>query len=264
MKYFIDTEFIEGKQKYSLFAKNTIELISIGIVSEEDKVNGMEYCRHYYAISKDFNIKEAWNRYDLEVSEEIGAEQTKVYWLRDNVLKPIWKELLAIEYNEIGGFENHKPVYSNEDFTYREVKRLIKKYGKTTEEIAKEIEEFCKPKTNRTSPEFYSYFADYDWVVFCWLFGKMIDLPKDFPKYCRDLKQTLDDKANSFTSMELSKLVHPDCEHNVFELLGNPEFNLTNLGCLKSHKDYPKQNNEHHALSDARWNYELYKFLNKV
>lgn len=24
---------------------------------------------------------------------------------------------------------------------------------------------------------------------------------------------------------------------------------------------YPKQTNEHNALADARWNYELYKFL---
>ena len=29
-------------------------------------------------------------------------------------------------------------------------------------------------------------------------------------------------------------------------------------------KIYPKQTNEHHALSDARWNYELYKFLNTL
>ena len=59
MKYFIDTEFLEGTQKESfptsLFRKNTpptIDLISIGIVDE----NG----REYYAISKDFNLKEAW------------------------------------------------------------------------------------------------------------------------------------------------------------------------------------------------------------
>lgn len=41
------------------------------------------------------------------------------------------------------------------------------------------------------SPEFWGYYADYDWVVFCWIFGKMIDLPKGFPMYCRDLKQSL-------------------------------------------------------------------------
>lgn len=25
--------------------------------------------------------------------------------------------------------------------------------------------------------------------------------------------------------------------------------------------NYPKQTNEHNALADARWNFELYKFL---
>ncbi len=27
---------------------------------------------------------------------------------------------------------------------------------------------------------------------------------------------------------------------------------------------YPKQTNTHHALSDAKWNKELYEFLNKL
>jgi 3'-5' exoribonuclease-like protein len=38
-------------------------------------------------------------------------------------------------------------------------------------------------------PEIWGYFADYDWVVFCQLFGRMVDLPKGFPMYCMDLKQ---------------------------------------------------------------------------
>ena len=37
------------------------------------------------------------------------------------------------------------------------------------------------------------------------------------------------------------------------------EVNITNQGLI-----YPKQTNEHNALSDARWNYELYKFLNRL
>ena len=40
-------------------------------------------------------------------------------------------------------------------------------------------------------PEFWGYYCDYDWVVFCWLFGRMVDLPSNFPKYCLDLKQLL-------------------------------------------------------------------------
>jgi len=44
------------------------------------------------------------------------------------------------------------------------------------------------------TPEFWGYYADYDWVVFCWLFGTMMDLPPGWPMYCRDLKQLLDER----------------------------------------------------------------------
>ena len=56
MKYFLDTEFLEGAQKkWFEQTKPTIDLISIGIVCEDG--------REYYAISKDFNLKEARNRF---------------------------------------------------------------------------------------------------------------------------------------------------------------------------------------------------------
>jgi hypothetical protein len=38
-------------------------------------------------------------------------------------------------------------------------------------------------------PEFWGYFADYDWVLVCQLFGRMIDLPNGWPMFCRDLEQ---------------------------------------------------------------------------
>ena len=77
-------------------------------------------------------------------------------------------------------------------------------------------------------PEFYGYYSDYDWVVFCWIFGRMIDLPKHFPKYCRDFKQTMD-----------------------------------TFGIKKS--DLPKQSGtEHHALADARWLAEVFKYTTEV
>lgn len=40
-------------------------------------------------------------------------------------------------------------------------------------------------------PEIWGYFADYDWVAFCQLFGKMVDLPDGFPMFCLDLKQAM-------------------------------------------------------------------------
>lgn len=74
-----------------------------------------------------------------------------------------------------------------------------------------------------TKPEFWGYYADYDWVVFCQLFGAMIDLPKGWPMYCRDIKQLCDSA-------------------------GNPRL--------------PKQTStEHNALNDARWNKQAWEFL---
>ena len=85
--------------------------------------------------------------------------------------------------------------------------------------IASQVMSFVGNK----KPEFWGYYADYDWVVFCQMFGTMINLPKGWPMYCRDLKQWCDD-------------------------LGNPK--------LPKHKSA-----EHNALSDAKWNAEVYTFL---
>lgn len=41
-------------------------------------------------------------------------------------------------------------------------------------------------------PEFWGYYADYDWVVFCWLFGAMVDLPDGYPMFCRDIRQLME------------------------------------------------------------------------
>ena len=271
MNYFIDTEFLEGTQK-RMFGetKPTIDLISIGIVCEDG--------REYYAISKDFNLKEAWNRYDWKqkkVSDGIPGAY-KDYWIRDNVLKPIYDELIKLEIDNYQGFVD--PLYEIEiDFTYSNFKRLIKKYGKTNKQIAEEIKMFISLKditggfgtrlpldnSNREyedrmnnllvenfyyKPEFYGYYADYDWVAFCWLFGKMIDLPKWFPYYCIDLKQTLDGKANNVNPL-------------VFNSIKNEPTFLNKIDWIKNNPNYPKQTNEHSAIHDARWNFELYKFL---
>ncbi len=39
--------------------------------------------------------------------------------------------------------------------------------------------------------EIWAYYADYDWVAFCQLFGKMINLPAFLPMFCLDLKQEM-------------------------------------------------------------------------
>lgn len=73
------------------------------------------------------------------------------------------------------------------------------------------------------SPIWWGYFADYDWVVFCQLFGRMIDLPKGWPMYCMDVKQL-----------------------------------AVELGASR----LPKQDGvEHHALADAIWTRDVWRFL---
>ena len=279
MRYFLDTEFLEGTQKkWFGQTKPTIDLISIGIVAEDG--------REYYAISKDFNLKEAWNRYDIKSMSGKGGigENTrdKIYWIRDNILKPIYNELVL---HHTSADWYHKNPHLGEkvndgrwlEFNYKSLKWLISKYGKSNKQIAEEIKEFCKPieghiysvgldsyeqvnigRPNtivpakcwtetigkRTAPEFYGYYCDYDWVVFCWLFGKMIDLPKGFPMYCIDLKQELDRIQKIKFGLNLYK-----------GSLAND---------IKTLPNYPKQTNEHNALADARWNRQLYNFLNTL
>lgn len=38
-------------------------------------------------------------------------------------------------------------------------------------------------------PELWAYYADYDWVALCQLYGTMLDLPKGWPMFCLDVKQ---------------------------------------------------------------------------
>lgn len=51
-------------------------------------------------------------------------------------------------------------------------------------EIAQDVHMFCGEK-----PEFWGYFAAYDWVVLSQLYGRMIDLPGGWPQYCMDVMQ---------------------------------------------------------------------------
>jgi 3' exoribonuclease, RNase T-like len=72
-------------------------------------------------------------------------------------------------------------------------------------------------------PVFWGYFPAYDWVLFSGLFGGMNDLPFAFPHLCLDIKQW---------AIEL----------------GDPEL--------------PRQTDtRHHALADARWTRDAWRFL---
>lgn len=64
----------------------------------------------------------------------------------------------------------------------------------TRVEAAAHIREFVSSYPGE--PEFWGYYADYDWVVFCQLFGAMINLPKGWPMFCRDVIQLCKEMGN--------------------------------------------------------------------
>jgi hypothetical protein len=50
--------------------------------------------------------------------------------------------------------------------------------------IAKEIKDFVG-----IDPEWWGYFADYDFVLLCQLYGSMLSVPQTWPQFCLDVKQ---------------------------------------------------------------------------
>ncbi len=85
------------------------------------------------------------------------------------------------------------------------------------------VQTFVALESGELKPEFVTWYGDYDWVALCQLFGSMSDLPDGWPMYAVDLKQWVD-------------------------TVGNPR--------LPS-----KPKNEHNALADARWNRQIYEWL---
>jgi len=233
MKFFIDTEFIEGfsasyyKLPVSFKQRHYIDLISIGITDESG--------REYYAISNEFNPDHADK------------------WVQDNVLYPIMAEN--------GYSKNLSNLHGCLGYESHAIKRVQKRIGKSNQQIAKEVLDFIygfdfsnadrysetalDANMKRNTPiEMYGYYSGYDWVLFCSLFGRMIDLPKYFPMYCRDLKQIIDEKVYRMTEGFV-----PDA---TFE---------NKLNYVKQLKEYPKEVDEHNALADARWNKKLFDFI---
>ena len=73
--------------------------------------------------------------------------------------------------------------------------------------------------------EIWAYFAAYDWVVFCQVFGTFMDLPEGCPRFCHDLMQW-----------------------------------WTHLGFPRGVKP-PHGAKVHDALADADWNHKFYDNL---
>lgn len=148
MKFWFDTEFIDDGK--------TVELLSIGIVSEDG--------REYYAEA-------------AETDRALACE-----WVKENVFPGLTGPVMP------------------------------------KHQIAREIVSFAG-----ASPEFWAYYAAYDWVVLCQLYGRMMALPRHWPQYCNDLKQLVMG-------------------------LGNPRL-------------LEQTENKHNALADAKWCLSAWKHL---
>lgn len=216
MDYYIDTEFIEGFHK-PLFGKRRhfIDLISIGIVAEDG--------REYYAISNEFNHKDASQ------------------WVKDTVIKKLPRKYFN------GHNVDEAILWKSNKQIAEEVKRFIYKGS----ECSKRPELWGKD----IPINFYAYYADYDWVLFCSLFGTMIDLPKGFPMYCLDLKQMLDESVMNLPLV--------NSEFSLLHIRERSTF-TERLEDIKKFHGYPKQTNEHNAIDDARWNKQLHDFIKKL
>lgn len=192
MKYFFDTEFIEDGK--------TIDLISIGIVEES---NGDSYENRTLYLQ------------NSECSFQLASD-----WVWRNV----YPHLIHFDMRGTRSCHGVETVRDSGLSRSRSTKCGNVKspcMWATRDEIRDAVLDFVNVKDNGL-PEFWGYYADYDWVVFCQLFGSMMQLPKGFPMYCRDLKQLLDEN-------------------------GNPRFQ--------------KDSDTHHALSDAEWICETYNSI---
>lgn len=143
--------------------------------------------REYYAISKDFN--------PLKAND----------WVKANVI-------------------THLPLQGVDLSVYpiKTESHIVDFAWKKRGEIKSDLMDFCDSQAYGR-PEFWGYYSAYDHVALCQLFGMMIDLPKSWPFYTRDLIQW--------------------CDH-----LGSPRLPEQGKG-------------EHHALADAKWNKQAWEFL---
>lgn len=206
--YYIDCEFIElperkkvvpvqeamtGGETELITLPATIILISIGIVDSRG--------REYYTVNTEADISEAST------------------WVRENVLEKMPE--YDKSYRDLRGYKFGK------DYTHPTLGKPQEK--KTIQDIKKELLFWLGQENNVPEEcEFWGYYCDYDWVVFCWIFGTMMQLPKGLPMYCRDLKQLMD------------------------SALLDKEWKQTNC---------PDPEGEHNALIDANWNKKLHKAI---
>jgi hypothetical protein len=150
VRIFYDCEFLEDGR--------TIELISIGLVADDD--------REYYAAASDA----PWERI------------RKHDWLVRNVVPhlPVTGRTSLDSYlaNHPNSYPRPSIEFVGPDLTDSRVK--------PRQVIANEVRDFILATPG---PELWAWYGAYDHVVLCQLWGTMMHLPEGIPMWTNDLKQ---------------------------------------------------------------------------
>lgn len=196
MRIFYDCEFIEDGR--------TIDLISIGMVREDGE--------ELYLVNE-------------EIDSWVNGEESPLYrkityhrWLMDNVVPHL---PLRINRNGKPMFDRdsyHLDMDSNLVVSMRYIRNAVRDFVLEGVDVERGDE-----------AELWAYYAAYDHVTICQLFGPMMVLPAGFPKQTNDIQQ------------EHGRLLR-EGKHPTGVLPEQPE-------------------GQHNALYDARWNMQAWKSL---
>ena len=197
-RFYIDLEFIERGHKHP------IELISIGIVSEDG--------REFYAVSTEFNPRHASQ------------------WVKDNVIACLPKRYVGHPMDGGGSprlFEEAKAWKSRSQIRdgiarfvgYERHATQSNRHGLLGlwDRLVGRQEVKYTAKSSDDFPEFFGEWCAYDHITFCQIFGTMMDLPQGFPMRTRDIIQTAEDELG-IPSDRLPPSLETDGNHNA--LLG--------------------------------------------
>lgn len=166
-------------------------------------IEGYREDRHFVDLISIGIIKENGEQY-FAYSKEYDYEEASD-WVKENVIAPLYKkaDLAAVKYIDVTNFHRFS--------------------GKSIQRIAEDIKKFLVEE----DLVLYGYYSSYDHLLLSSLFGTMMDLPKNFPMYTRDIMQIIE-------GQELDK----------DQIL----------------RDVP-QPDGHDAMEDAKWNKDAFFYI---
>lgn len=240
MKYFIGTTSCRLNKYKKVFGiklpkwlskpETEEKIISLSILGDDG--------RQYYAISKEFDLKEAWNFYIIN-------DGIKEYFYRENILKELFNHLCYLDKWD----DRHRV------FTYNNIKWLLDKYGTTEMDIILSMSEFIGygkyletqngTKNNGISFEIY-YYIDY----FELLLSESDFFKKLFKEY---------DKFDLYEKLKEKELHHK----KIWPVVDGVSHHIKISG-IESLPNYPKLCYGKDALHKAEWLKKLYDFLQTI